>query len=191
MEAGPERPLDDGEFDEIYRRHFPAVLKTIRIMVMNELIAEDLAQDTFVRAYRFRGRYDRSRPPGPWLHTIAVNLVRSHMRRARLISILSLSSFRSDPVAATPDWGSDTALLSALATLPPEERAALVLHHVHGHEYSEVAAILRIPIGTVGSRLNRARTRMREAIQRQEEGEGPARGPHPAATPPASEGDRA
>ena len=190
MKAGSRAPLDDLEFDELYRRHYPAVLKTIRIMLLNPVLAEDLAQETFLRAYRFRGRYDRSRPPGPWLQTIAANLVRSQMRRNKLLSILSLSGFRSEPVSEPAQWGVDTSLMTALAGLPRAERTALVLHHVHGYDYAEVASILGIPTGTVGSQLNRARTRLRLALK--DPGAGAGDGVPLHGSPPSpTGGDRA
>jgi len=132
-------------------------------MVLDGPLAEELGQETFVRAYAARQRYDRSLAVHPWLHAIAVNLVRSHLRRARLLRFFPLLDSLADDRSGVGRHDLD--LTNALRRLSPGDRSALVLHYVHGFDYSEVGKILNVPAGTVASRINRSRSRLRRLLE--------------------------
>jgi RNA polymerase sigma-70 factor (ECF subfamily) len=129
--------------------------------------AEDVAQEAFVRAWLALSRYKPSAGSWrAWLCRIAINLaIDVHRRRKPQV----------DLDEALPDGGTDPAeqaeksmrakvVRQALAQLPPASRAALVLCEYEGLSYAEIAATLDIPVGTVMSRLNYARRRMRELL---------------------------
>jgi RNA polymerase sigma factor (sigma-70 family) len=151
------------EFVAVFDRHFDAVHRYLRRRVGKE-IADDLASETFAQAFEHRKRYDRRRPDArPWLYGIAHNLLRHHYRdeeRALRAYARSAGLDASEP----PDVGSDLAEL--LAELSPGERDVLLLVAWAELEYAEVAEALGIPVGTVRSRLNRARGRLRELLER-------------------------
>ena len=190
--SAPGRPVDDGvdeerladrvavdpdAFTEAYDRYHRVVYGYVAGRLGVEL-AEDLAAETFLVAFRNRHRFDRERGGlRPWLLGIATNLVarhrRSEARRYRAIA-------RTDP---PPDVGSHEdrvvaelaarhvrpRLLEALAALPAGERDVLLLVALSQLSHAETANALGIREGTVGSRLSRARKRLRDAIGARDE----------------------
>lgn len=138
-------------------------------------LADDLASETFVVAFRRRATYDRSRPDArPWLFGIATHLLRHHYRTERR-KLAAYAKTGVDPVVAS-DPGFDAAedraqakalgpaLARALAPLRPGDRDALLLLAWADLSYQEIAEALGIPIGTVRSRLARARRQVRELL---------------------------
>jgi RNA polymerase sigma factor (sigma-70 family) len=151
-------------FVAVFDRHFDAIHRYLRRRVGKE-IADELASETFAQAFEHRRRFDGRRPDArPWLYGIAHNLLRHHYRdeeRALRACAQSADLNSSEP----PDLpGSKLAVL--LAELSPGERDVLLLVAWAELEYAEVAEALGIPVGTVRSRLNRARGRVRELLER-------------------------
>jgi RNA polymerase sigma-70 factor (ECF subfamily) len=147
------------DFAAVYEAHYPAVYRAVRGVVLDPHLAEDVTQDAFVKAYRAR---DRFRPTGrveAWLCTIAVREAISRMRWAafqrRLLEATGRAE-RSRPAASTAEL-----LDNLLVTLSPRARAVVVLHFLHGYRYREIAVMLRLPEGTVASRLSQALAMMR------------------------------
>ena len=139
----------------------PALRRYARALARDADIADDLVQDTLVRALRseklFHGGDLRS-----WLYTILTNLNRNRRRAlARRPPLLPLNDTGAD-ASGTEAEGGDIA--RALATLVEEQRAVLLLVVLEGLSYREVADIQRVPIGTVMSRLARARTHIRASL---------------------------
>lgn len=134
--------------------------------------APDLTADVFVRAFRFRGRYDASRPNcRPWLYGIATNIVGDEIRRQRRADrlYLAVSGVRVEspnPFEGTIDkidaQRTGQELNAALSRLSTTDRNVLILYAVEQLTYQEVADALGTPIGTVRSRLARARRKLRE-----------------------------
>jgi RNA polymerase sigma-70 factor (ECF subfamily) len=124
-----------------------------------------------VRAFERRSRYDRTRPSAlPWLLGIAVNLVARHYRDEER-QLRAYARTGVDPIAGGEELdarldAADTRarLAVALAELRPEERDVLLLHAWVELEYAEIAEALEIPVGTVRSRLSRARAHVRELL---------------------------
>ena len=156
----------------MYEAYYPAVYRAVRGVVLDADVAEDVTQEAFIKAYRARYAY---RPTGrleAWLCTIAVREAISRMRWATVQRRL-LASVRREartPVPATAAEQVD-ALLSVLS---PRTRAVVVLHHLHGYRYREIAEILHIPQGTVASRISDAVARMRRHAERDRGNGGPA-----------------
>lgn len=159
-------------FALVFERHYDAVFKYVGRRVGAE-VADELAAETFLSAFGSRQRYDGTRPNArPWLLGIATNLLRHHhrteVRRLRAYARLE----RPGPSAGdldTADARMDAArerprLLLALADLSREERDTLLLFVWADLSYDEIAHALQIPVGTVRSRLHRARLRMRELL---------------------------
>ena len=139
--------------------------------------ALDLAQDAMIRFFGALGRFDRRRPLKPWLFRIVRNLYKDRLRRQRLRRTEPLEEVA--PLAAAQAAGappSPEAVASRrelqrvvweeVQKLPPLFREILVLRDYQDLEYSEIARILRVPRGTVMSRLHRARRRLAEAVRR-------------------------
>ncbi|MET7745204.1 sigma-70 family RNA polymerase sigma factor [Streptomyces sp. NPDC005385] len=132
--------------------------------------ADDVTADTFLTAFRVRARYDASRASArPWLYGIAAHLI-GKQRRKEVRGLRALARTGHDHVAA--GWVEDTAdlvadrapLADALAALSAADRHVLLLVAWADLPYQEVAEALGIPVGTVRSRLNRARRKVRAAL---------------------------
>jgi RNA polymerase sigma-70 factor (ECF subfamily) len=119
--------------------------------------AQDVVQEAFARALARPGGLDDVENPEAWLRTVALNVVRRRWRRRRLLDTILL---RDRPVArlVTPGPEPDSAdLRAALAAIAPPFREVIVLHYLADLPVDEVAALLEVPVGTVKSRLSRAR----------------------------------
>lgn len=154
---------DTEGFGRIYARHYPAVYRTVRAVV-GEDDAEDVAQDAFVRAYRSFHRYDPARPIGAWLHRIAMNGAISLLRRRRLRRLVGLDSIREPATDHTEASIAAVTVGAALAALPVDQRAVVVLRYHHDYSYRDIAYVLSVPEGTVGSRLTLALRRLRKVL---------------------------
>ena len=139
--------------------------------------ALDVAQDAMVRFFRSLGRFDTSRPVRPWLLRIVRNLVRDRARRWRVRRTESLEPaegvlrFEPRDPRPNPETLSTRRELQALVwrcvqELPPRFREVLVLREYQDLAYAEIAQTLKIPRGTVMSRLHRARRLLREVVHR-------------------------
>jgi RNA polymerase sigma-70 factor, ECF subfamily len=165
---------DRQAFDELVRRHQRAIVNLARAMTGGSPDAEDLAQDAFIRAWKGLARFRGDSTFRTWLHGIALNVIRTHRGRlARLREMfLTRADGDRDPIetAAADDSFEETLVVRqqidrALARLAPELREAVVLRDIQGLDYKEIAALLSIPIGTVESRIFRARQRLRPLLR--------------------------
>ena len=159
-------------FAVIFERYFAPVHQYLARRV-GDKAADDLAAEVFVAAFAHRQRYDLARECArPWLYGIATNLIGTHRRQEqRLYHALARSTV---PAASPSDEDRVTdrvtaaaagpALAAALAELDAGDRDVLLLIALAGLDYQEVAQALGIPYGTVCSRLNRARRRVRLAL---------------------------
>ena len=163
---GPTRQ----QFEEVFLPHLDAVYNLARWLLRNDQDAEDCVQEAYLRAYkafpRFRGGDGKA-----WLMTIVRNVCYTAIKKLRRHE--APEPFDEEIHAPAPDdmkadefkkRADAETLRVGLEKLPREFREVLVLHELEGHAYKEIAAILAIPIGTVMSRLARARDRLRVEI---------------------------
>ena len=158
-------------WDEIVEEHSDRVYRLAYRLTGNQHDAEDLTQEVFVRVFRSLDSYTPGTFEG-WLHRITTNLFLDQARRKQKIRFDALSDERASRLAsnaATPDAAYvdrmfDDDIESALATLPPDIRAAVVLCDVEGLSYEEIAEILDAKLGTVRSRIHRGRAMLRRAL---------------------------
>jgi len=161
---------DRGAFAELARLHYPGVLRVVYHLCGNTQVAEDAAQEAFLRAWLHLSEYRLGGLLRSWLYRIAVNAALDMLRReARLAPMdledLPLADRSPLPEAAYIEQERVALIRKAVAGLPPASRAVLVLREYSGLSYQEIAAALEIPIGTVMSRLNYARGQLREKLQ--------------------------
>jgi RNA polymerase sigma-70 factor (ECF subfamily) len=169
-----ERSLRDPErFAVIFDRHAPYIHRYLARRLGQQL-ADDAVAETFLVAFRRRQRYDLGRRDArPWLYGIATNLVsqyrRDEVHEHRLRQAVALDRdevCHADRVAADVTAQAARQMLAeALAELSPQDRDVLLLIAWEELSYGEVAAALAIPVGTVRSRLNRARRKVRAALR--------------------------
>jgi RNA polymerase sigma-70 factor, ECF subfamily len=181
MEPGREAALvraaqqgDQAAFAQIVRGHQRGVYRVAYALTPNATDADDLAQETFVRAYQALGRFRADEPLRPWLARITVNLAYSlHRRRRRRpeTSIEPLLEAGRQWAAGGDDPSEQAAaaegrrrLARAYDDLSPEHRVVLSLRVVEDLSYDEIARMLNVPVGTVMSRLSRARAELRRRL---------------------------
>ena len=140
--------------EELFRLHWSRAHRAAYLVVHDAAAAEDIAQESFLAAVRNLDRFDRRRPFAPWLHRIVVNRAIDHARSRALRAETAL-----DPALPAPEQAADVpppgSLLAAIAALPPEQRAVIVLRHLLDYTPGEIAELLGLPRGTVNSRLRR------------------------------------
>jgi RNA polymerase sigma-70 factor, ECF subfamily len=163
---------DPRRFGEIFSRHAPPLYRYVARR-LGPSTADDIVAETFYTAFRTRRRYDVSLPDArPWLWRIATNLVRRH-RRSEMRMLRALARTGIDPVIdaladrVTERVAAQSAsrrLAAALATLSARDRDVLLLIAWGELSYEEAARVLQIPVGTVRSRLNRSRRKVRAAL---------------------------
>ncbi len=157
-------------FEEIVKRYQRRVYGAALRIVRRHEVADDVAQEAFIRAHQALHTFDRSRPFGPWICRIAANLAINHIRsrqaREEPLPEAHLETPARGPGALDGllDGEASAVLRSALAGLPAEQRAVFTLRVFEELSYREIADALQINVGTVMSRLSRARERLREQL---------------------------
>ncbi len=148
---------------ELYAAQWRRAHRAAYLVVHDAAAAEDIAQDAFLAAVAALDRFDRRRPFGPWLHRIVVNRAIDWARRESLRRGISERDREAEAPAKDAEIGGD--LMAALAQLPAEHRAVVVLRHLLEYTPREIARILELPRGTVNSRLRRALDRLGELLE--------------------------
>ncbi|MBI2571967.1 MAG: sigma-70 family RNA polymerase sigma factor [Candidatus Schekmanbacteria bacterium] len=171
-------------FDELVRRHERAAFNVAYRMLGSYDEASDLVQDAFLRAYRALATFRQDAAFSTWLHRILVNLCINRRkrwkvwRRKQTVSLDEPLGDEDGPTVGDMLSGDvpsphDTVVSEqqarriqhAIAELAPDHRAIVILRDIEGRAYDEIAAILEISEGTVKSRLNRARARLRKSLE--------------------------
>jgi len=169
-------------YRELVRRYERPIFSLLYRMVRDRELAEDLSQDTFVKALNAIESYKPEYKFSSWLFKIANNAAIDHLRRRELDTL----SLEGSPHAVTPDAMEATALQigdrsenaldivqakelggeieRAIAQLRPEYRACILLRHVDGRAYEEIAEMLDLPLGTVKTYIHRARNELRRLL---------------------------
>ena len=170
-------------YRELLDRYQRPVFSIIFRMIRDREQAEDLAQETFVRVFNHIGRYDPRYKFSSWIFKIATNLTIDWIRRKELKTVSidgSRNAVTSDEMEASAitivseDENPEELLEAkelgeeieeAIGKLRPEYRAAILLRHVEGREYQEIAEILSLPLGTVKTYIHRGRNELRDQLQ--------------------------
>jgi RNA polymerase sigma-70 factor (ECF subfamily) len=184
--AGREAKMDDTEvmrhcaagdakaFEEIVNRHKDGLYAFLRRFLNRADLVDDVFQETFLQLYASRDRFDQSRPLRPWLFTIAANKAKDALRRLQRADSTNFGSMcddgehTADDILDTLDHDDHVpcddlirderaaAVESVIERMPPRLREILILAYYQKCSYAEIADILRIPVGTVKSRLHTA-----------------------------------
>ncbi len=167
-------------FDELVERYHKQAYNVAYRMTGNHADAEDLTQEAFIRAFRFFGRYKRELPFDSWLYKIMSNAFVDTLRRRPKAQIRSLDAPVATEdgeamleIADTSDGPEelllsgemDSRIQSALNSLPPDFRLAVIYADVEGLSYEEISDAMRCSIGTVRSRLHRGRKLLRDRLK--------------------------
>lgn len=170
-------------FRELIRRYERPVFSLIYRMVRDSMTAEDLAQDAFIKVLNHLDKYRPEFKFSSWLFKIASNVAIDHLRRrqldtismdgsphARTASEVEATSFdiQDESANAFDELAAKelgTAIEQAIGKLRPEYRNCIMLRHVEGRSYEEIAATLDLPLGTVKTYIHRARHQLREELE--------------------------
>jgi len=158
-------------WEEIVRDHSPRVFRLAYRLTGDRHDAEDLTQDVFVRVFRSLDRYEPGNFEG-WLHRITTNLFLDSARRKKRIRMDAMGdddgqvagSVEAQPERGFEHGNLDLDVRRALDALPPDYRAAVVLCDIEGLSYEEIAVTLGVKLGTVRSRIHRARSQLRASL---------------------------
>jgi RNA polymerase sigma-70 factor (ECF subfamily) len=173
---------EEAAFRELVRRYQRPVFSLIYRMVRDREMAEDLAQETFIKVLNAIDRYRPEHKFSSWIFKIANNAAIDHLRRRepdvlsldgapdavtierQEATVLQVGDRAESPLEelAARELGSN--IEAAIARLRPEYRACIVLRHVEGRAYDEIASILGLPLGTVKTYIHRARAELRELL---------------------------
>ncbi|MBS1677707.1 MAG: RNA polymerase sigma factor [Actinobacteria bacterium] len=150
--------------EELVRRHWDRAHRIASAILGDPVVAEDVTQEAMISILSSLGRFDTRRPFVPWLHRVVTNRAidweRARDRREQLTFAVSIFS-PADP-------GPREALVAALGTLPLDQRTVVVLRHIAGYGTNEIARMLRLRRGTVGSRLRRGLDQLKRELENQD-----------------------
>ena len=181
-----ESPLDDTELIELIRsgsthhfavlveRHQNRIFQFVLALLRNRQDAEDVAQEAFVGAFRKLDSFEGRSSFFTWLRRLAYNACIDHLRKKKSRkSDLStpdtsylVASQSANPMNRLEERETIDAVRSAIDQLPEEQRSIVCMRDIDGMDYSEIASVLDIPIGTVRSRLHRARLELKSIFER-------------------------
>jgi RNA polymerase sigma-70 factor (ECF subfamily) len=164
-------------YELIVKRYKDQLLNFVYRFLGNQEEAEDVVQETFLRVYRKRHAYQRVAKFSTWIYTIAGNLARTELRRRNRRRIFSLSNLGVDdkeyeisdeilsPERHTNTVLSEEIIQREINKLSPKFREVIILRDIQELSYEEISKIIRVPIGTVKSRVNRARLRLQGRLK--------------------------
>jgi len=159
---------DRQAFAELVQRYRAGVVNVVYRMCGDADLAEDAAQEAFIRVWQHLPRYQPRSSFRNWVYRIATNVALDVLRRERDatdIEIVPLVAAQSNPEAAVERSERADRVRQAVLALAPASRAVLILREYEALSYKEIAETLDIPMGTVMSRLNYARTQLRETLK--------------------------
>ncbi|WP_340023840.1 sigma-70 family RNA polymerase sigma factor [Paenibacillus sp. FSL K6-1096] len=158
-------PITEQQAKDMFEAHSSYIYGIALMMTKQRALADDITQETFLRAFAKYHLYDSSRPLRPWLYRIAINMARNHLRRFTWMRL----------VAGVPEKGAEHSaesfalhsenqleLWSAVSNLSAKLREVVTLHYYAGLSLPETAEVLGIPLGTCKSRLHAALNKLRD-----------------------------
>jgi RNA polymerase sigma-70 factor (ECF subfamily) len=159
--------MNEREFARLVREH-DANLRALAFRLLGDRDRmDDALQEAYLRAYRALPRFRGDSAISTWLYRIVYNACLDELRNAPQVVALDSVRERADPRPGGPEL---LELADALASLPPADRAAVLLVDAQGFDYRSAAEVLGIPEGTIASRLSRARAHLRRYLDDQLEG---------------------
>ena len=152
----------------LFDRYWPSAWAAAYAVTADRTSADDAAQEAIQHAFRALDGFDTTRPFGPWLKRIAVNRAIDHLRRARRLTVLEDDLHGWSLGEAAEEDMRLWAVADAVAALGTAKRAVIVLHYWLDFTIEEIAGALGLPVGTVASRLSRARAELRITLGEEE-----------------------
>ncbi len=166
------RAVQNGDmvaFNGIVDRYKNRLMNVLTRMLSSTEEAEDVVQETFVRVYLHRQSFNFKHCLSTWIYTIGLNLGRNELRRRKKFKFYDISDMKGNEPELSVKMKLPSrlpeAISNAVGELPEKYRTAFILRDVQEMSYEEVAQVLSVPLGTVKSRVNRARMMLRDKLQ--------------------------
>lgn len=170
---------DANAFEEIVKLYQQKVCSTIFFMIKNENIVEDLAQEVFIKVYRNIGKFNEESSLYTWIYRITMNTCVDQIKKEKKITYVSTFIETEDGELETQledesqkvdeileEKIRKETLLKAIKSLPAEQRALIVLRDIRQFKYMEIAEMLKLNLGTVKSKISRARQALKEILEK-------------------------
>ena len=156
-------------FNTLVDRYRDRLMNVIGRMPISREGAEDIVQEAFLRVYQHRDSFDFKHCFSTWLYTIALNLARNNLRKKKRYKFFDIFDLQNKEVETAVEAKIPSnigpALEQAIASLPEKYKTAFLLRDIEEMPYDEIARILSVPLGTVKSRVNRARSILRDKLK--------------------------
>jgi RNA polymerase sigma-70 factor (ECF subfamily) len=156
-------------FNELVDKYRNRLMNVITRMIHSQEEAEDIVQETFVRVYQHRDSFDFRHCFSTWLYTISLNLARNELRKRKRFKFFDIFDLKGNEAEIAVEMKTPSnlpqALKKAIDGLPDKYKTAFILRDIEEQSYEEVAKIMNIPLGTVKSRVNRARAILRDKLK--------------------------
>jgi len=163
-------------FDLLVKRYKDPLLNFTYRFIGDLVEAEDIVQETFYRVFKNKHYYKEVAKFSTWIYTIAGNLAKTELRRRKRRKIFSIHKetpmekeleipdLRTDPEKEVNTIVTEKLIQKAISNLPKKFRQVIVLRDIQGFSYEEISSIIKVPLGTVKSRVNRARLKLQEDL---------------------------
>ncbi|MCG3088501.1 RNA polymerase sigma factor [Sporosarcina cyprini] len=153
------------EAERIFNEYSPYVYRTALLLTKSEALADDITQETFIKAFEKYHLFDPTRPIKPWIYKITVNTFRNMYRKQKWLKFIGvipdISTIENTVETTILRGEQNREIYNEVANLPAKSREVIVLYYFAELKISEVSLILDIPIGTCKSRINRAIKQLR------------------------------
>ncbi len=174
---------DEKAFDELVRRYMDSVISYLYKFTGDYNISDDIAQESFIRLYRYKDRYDKNSKFSPWFYSIVINRAKSAMHIKTDQDHISLNDMNNEEIGkidhfSDPSDNDDLEeyeylnevkieyIKKAFEVIDPLYKEVIILRFMKEMEYEMIAEILKIPVGTVKSRISRGRSQIKEIINK-------------------------
>lgn len=165
---------NDAAFGVLMHRYQPKMLRYGKRFLADESLIEDAVQEVFIKTYQNIQGFDHDRPFSPWIYRIAHNTFVNTLRQKSRSPIITVDfdalvahpSYERDPEGEEEVAQIKKLIENGLSALSPKYREVLVLYYIEDMGYQEIADILRVPLGTVGIRLKRAREALKNYVDK-------------------------
>ena len=169
------------KFNDVYEKHYKSVMNYVRARVHNPEIAEEIAQETFVRVSKHLPEFDSKKAQlNTWLFTITNRLMIDHFRSDKSGLQMNVSDFTDETGKETFQFEADTSADSHIVnaelkakiekcmdTLKPQHKRIVEMYMIEDRQYKEIAELLKLPLGTIQGTLNRAKAKLQAMLQKE------------------------
>ncbi|MHB8660563.1 MAG: RNA polymerase sigma factor [Minisyncoccota bacterium] len=163
---------NEDAFGVLMNRYQPKLVRYSRKFLSEKAHIEDAVQEVFIKVYQNIQGFDATRPFSPWIYRIAHNMFINTLRQNSRLPFVTVdldlfsahSAYEIDPAGDEERAGMQKLIERGLAALAPNYREVIILYYLEQLDYQEIADVLRVPVGTVGVRLHRAREALKNYV---------------------------